>query len=102
MKRNLDQPMTDLEGEPFADDATLKTICFAALAAQIHGDEAMPIDKKMKQYALLQTVNKGGVVDLTAEDIALIKERGNKIFPIIPFGRMCEMLEQDTGPEVVV
>jgi hypothetical protein len=95
MKRNLDQVMTDLDGKDFQDKATLKTIVFNALASPMQEDSSMSIDKKMKQYALLQTINKGGEVELTAEDISLIKERGCKIFPLIVFGRMVEMLEQD-------
>ena len=93
MKRDLDQKMYDLDGKEFGDKATLKVLCFGAIATPIQGDDQIPMDKKLKQYVLLQKIHAGGEVDLTAEDIALIKERGAKHFSIIAFGRMVDMLE---------
>ncbi len=95
MKRNLDQVMTDLDGKEFADKATLKMVCFGAVSNPIQGDDALPMDKKMKQYALLQKINAGGVSDLSAEDIALIKERAAKLYPILIFGRTADLLESE-------
>ena len=94
MKRNLEQLMTDLNGDEFGDKATLKMVCFGAVSTLMQGDEAIPLDKKMKQYQLLQKINAGGECDLSAEEIALIKERGSKLFPILIFGRMVDILEE--------
>ena len=58
-------------------------------------DAALRELAKMKQYALLQKINAGGEVDFTAEDITLIKERAGKLYPILIFGRMTDMLEKD-------
>ena len=102
MKRNLDQVMTGLDGEEFEDKATLKQLCFGALSAPLDDDPRMPIDKKMKQYGLIQKVHKGGEVDLTAEEIALIKERAAKAFKnIIVFGRLVDALESEPKLEAV-
>ena len=95
MKRNLDVVMTDLDNKEFADKATLRLVCFGAVSNPIQGDAEMPLDKKMKQYALLQKINAGGEVDLSAEEIALIKERAGKLFPILIFGRMTDLLESE-------
>jgi hypothetical protein len=95
MKRNLDQVMLDLDGKSLGDKATLKTVCFSAMVAPLEGDQAMTVEVKMKQYALLQAINKGGVVELTAEDIALLKARAAKCLMLVAFGRLCEMLEQE-------
>ena len=101
MKRNLDQVMTDLDGKDFGDKATLKQVCFGAISTPMQGDDQIPLDKKMKQYSLLQKINAGGEVDLSAEDIALIKERGGKLFPILVFGRMVDALENEPALKVV-
>jgi len=101
MKRDLNQVMTDLNGDEFADKATLKLMCFSALATPMQEDGAIPMDKKMKQYSLVQKVNAGGIIDLTAEEIALIKERASKLFPLIAFGRMVELLEAEPKLESV-
>mgnify|MGYP003394722859 CR=1 FL=1 len=101
MKRNLDQVMTDLDGKEFVDKATLKMVCFGAVSNPIQGDAEMPLEKKMKQYALLQKINAGGECDLSAEEISLIKERGSKLFPILIFGRMTDLLESEPGLKVV-
>ena len=95
MKRDLDVIMTDLDGKEFGDKATLKMVCFGAVATPMQGDEQIPLDKKMRQYGLLQKINAGGEVDLQAEDIALIKERASKLYPILVFGRMADLLEGD-------
>lgn len=101
MKRNLDTPLVDFDGKAFGDGATLKTVVFTVLSTPMEGDDKMSLDQKMKQYALLQSVHKGGVVDLTAEEITLIKSRGVKMLGIIALGRMCELLETEyTPPEV--
>ncbi len=95
MKRNLDQVMTDLDGKDFGDKATLKMVCFGAVSTPMQGDEAIPMEKKIKQYALLQKINAGGECDLSAEDIALIKERASKLYPILIFGRLTDLLENE-------
>jgi hypothetical protein len=95
MKRDLSQEILDLDGNTLPDKPTLKTLCFAVLTAQLEGDQNLAVDAKMKQYALLQAVNAGGVIELTAEDIALFKGRAAKSLPLIGFGRLCELLERE-------
>lgn len=94
MKRDFDKPLLDLDGNPFTDQATLKSVAFLVLSAALEGDQALPADQKLKQFSLLQTIHKGGVVEISAEDISLIKSRGAKCLSVIAFGRLCEMLEE--------
>jgi len=101
MKRNLDVIMSDLDGKEFADKATLKLVCFGAISSPIQGDDQITIDKKMRQYSLLQKINAGGEADLSAEDIALIKERAAKLYPILVFGRLVDALESELQLKVV-
>ncbi len=68
-------------------------IIFGAVSTPMQGDDQIPMEKKLKQYQLLQKVNAGGEADLTAEEIALIKERAAKLYPILVFGRLIDLLE---------
>lgn len=102
MKRNFDAPILNLEGKPFDGNPTLKTICFMAINAQAMGDERMTGDEKLKLFAVVSKVTSGGIVDLKAEDIAVLKERiGKTMFPVI-VGRAFELLDADPSePELV-
>ena len=95
MKRDKDVTMLDLEGKPFDDKATVKTIAFVALSAQLKGDTELSTEKRLQQFQLLQKVSKGGVVDLTAEEIAMLKDRATKCVSLIALGRFVEALEKD-------
>lgn len=95
MKRDFDQVMLDFDGKPFGDNATLKSVVFMVLSGQLEGDDKAPLDQRLKQYALVQKIHKGGVVDVSAEDITLIKTRAPKCLSLIAMGRLCEMLEQE-------
>ena len=96
MKRDLDQKMLGLNGEEFSDKATLKTVVLTVLFTPAEGDDKIALNKKIEHYQLLQTINKGGVVDLSAEEITLIKHRAAKVpLSILALGRMCDMLEAD-------
>lgn len=95
MKRDLDQPMMTLDNKPFDDKATLKTVIFMVLNAPVEGDDKMGVDQKMRQFGLLKTVHGGGVVELSAEDISMIKARAAKVMPVMHFGLMCDLLETE-------
>lgn len=99
MKRNFDLPLLELDGTPFADKATLKSVCFLMLTTPLQGDNDLPLDQRLKHYALVQAVHKGGVVDVSAEDIALLKARAAKCLSLIAVGRVCELLEQEEQPK---
>lgn len=95
MKRNLDAPLLALDGTPFSDGATLKSVIFMVLNATLEDDNKQSVDARMKQFGLIKLVHEGGVVDLKAEDIAAIKTRGAKVLSTMAFGVMCELLEAE-------
>ena len=96
MKRNLDLPILQLDGKPFEDKATLKTVAFLAVTATLQSDQSMQVNEKMRLYALAQKVHAGGVVDLEAEDVALLKDRIGKAFShVVVIGRAFELLENE-------
>lgn len=94
MKRNLDAPILDLEGRPFEDQATLKTVSFLAATASLPSDQNLSVSSKLELYSLAQKLHTGGEVDLTAEEISLLKDRIGKTFAsVIVIGRAFELLE---------
>jgi hypothetical protein len=95
MKRNFDAPMTDLLGNPYADSATLKTVCLLAFQSPAKGDDSLSGQEKLAQYVLASKVVKGGVVDITAEDITLLKDRLAKTIQTLAYGKAVELLESD-------
>ena len=101
MKRKLDAILTDLDGKPFADNTTLKTVIFTVLTTPLEDDGKMAVDVKMKQYGLIKRVHEGGEIDLTSEDITLIKQRAAKVLlSVVVLGRLVEFLESE--PPVIV
>ena len=99
MKRDFDQAITDLNNDPFQDKATLKSVVFLVLNTPLEGDDRIPLDQKLKQFTLLQSIHKGGVVDISAEDIAFIKTRAARCpLSLIAIGRLCELLEKEYVP----
>lgn len=94
MKRNLDAPILQLDGSEFSDKATLGTVCFSAVVAVIPADQNSDITQKIALYNLAQILAKGGEVDLTSEDIVLLKDRVGKVISnVIAIGRVFELLE---------
>ena len=94
MKRNLDTPILQLDGTEFADKATLGTVCFSAVVAVIPDDQNSEIYQKIALYNLAKILAIGGEVDLTAEDIVLLKERVGKVISnVVAIGRVFELLE---------
>lgn len=101
MKLSLDQVMKDAKGEEFADKATLGTAIYASLQAQLPTDAGTSLEAQMKRYRLLQRVGKGGEIDVTAEEISMIKDRVSKAFPISVVGAVVDIVEGLSAPRLV-
>lgn len=95
MNRNFNAPMLDLEGNPYADAATLKSVAFAAVQAQLEGDERLDVDSKMRIYTLAGKIVRGGIVEVSAEDLTLMKARIAKAYPPLVMGEAFRLLEED-------
>ena len=100
MNLNLDQVLLNLDGSPLMDGTepvTLKKICVSACLNAIGGgeDAQLSSEKKLSLYRVALAVSNGGVVDVSVEDRALLKERiGKMYFPLI-VGRAFTMLETE-------
>lgn len=102
MKRNFDAPLKTIDGEDFKLDGgeafTLKKICLGAIGATLPGDDAMDGEKKFNLYKLASRINKGGLVDVTAEEISTLKARIAKAYTVFAVGAAFTLLEAE--PEV--
>jgi len=89
--KNLDgQVMKDNDGKGNAVDATLKMAIVNAVLAPVQNEKGTD---KIKKYELAMKVHKNKEVDLTAEDISLIKERVGELFPPLIVGQVYNLLE---------
>ena len=61
MKRDLSQPITDLDGKPFEGASDLCAVVHLALTAPLREDAEKPLDHKLKLYRLAQRTHKGGI-----------------------------------------
>lgn len=82
MKIDMTQPITDLDGKAMDDGtATLGKLCANVCWNPIKGDENANLDQKSKAAFLALKIKDANSVDLTAEEISLIKDRVNRAFP---------------------
>ena len=95
MKRNLDAQLLNLADQPFEPACDLLFVCSSAALGQLTGDETLSIDRKLALYNLGKKMRHGGVVDFTAEEISLLKDRIGRMFPVQLIGRAFEHLETD-------
>src|ERR1700758_5321084 len=99
--RNLDQKILDFDGKEFTPPLALKDMCLTAAVGTLPSDPQLTTEKKVILYRLGQKVHAGGIVDLTAEEIALLKERIAAGYGILAMGRAFELLEKDWTAPIV-
>ena len=106
MQRNLDQVLPQIDGEPFRNvdknnqitetPLTLGNVVFNVSSLSLRGDEGLELAAKMRLYGLAKVAYHGGTVDLSAEDIATIKERVGRAYGnFVLIGAVIEALETD-------
>lgn len=109
MKRDFSKPIQSLKGNPvpiyemvpdglggekrIAHELTFKTAAVEALG-QLFQDEPPNHTEKLKRFRLaLKLEESDGEVEVSAEEIVLIKHVVGKMFDPIIFGRMDQFLE---------
>jgi hypothetical protein len=96
MLRNFDAVLLQLDGQEFVPPMTLGKAVHQATANAMQADQNLDLNAKMNLYRLAKLGFEGGVQDITAEDISVIKERASKMFTNYVFvGRVIEALESD-------
>lgn len=90
-----EQPITMPDGKT---PATLARLCAQALGAALpEDDKEQTAEDKVRAWSLGGKIVRGGVVDLAAEDIALLKKRVGKLYGPFVVGPCLEALEQDAS-----
>lgn len=109
MRRNFDQPILDLwgkevkpqnpqTGEYLADkpSLTLTTVVLNAVLGSYEDERALTGKEKAERMQLALKINKNPKeVDLTAEQLAKIKELVGKAYGTLIVGRAYELLEME-------
>ncbi|WVK90006.1 hypothetical protein [Burkholderia phage vB_BpP_HN02] len=94
MKVDLGAIIYDDRNKPIqseSDNLTLGEVIGQALLAM---DKDVSGDEKYRRYKLWKVVSEGGEVDLTIEDLALIKSRIGATFVTMVVGRAFDLLER--------
>ncbi|MFA5406994.1 MAG: hypothetical protein WC307_06580 [Candidatus Nanoarchaeia archaeon] len=97
MEIDFNQTINDLDGKPIPNElheaVTLKSISRTALL-NMAPDEKLKPEDKVKRYDLAMKIYLGTKVDLTIEEIAMLKPIiGNSFGPLV-VGRAYSMLEK--------
>jgi len=95
----LTTKLRDMDGNEFADGATLKAVIINALLTPLHGDDKKSGTDKMKLFRLAQKVHDGDDLTLPAEDVALIKERTGLAYAPLIVGRIWEAIDPAVGAD---
>ena len=96
MKIDLTKNFIDHKGSLILDGDkpwTLKNVIGQSLLSTFQGDEKLEGQKKYQLYQLGLKLEKESSVELTAEEIALIKDRISKGFTVLVMGQAWDMLE---------
>ena len=97
MKVDFSKAITDLEGKPVkeGDNAvSLKIVTINALMAAFEDEKGLSGEDKLKRYTLGQTIQKAeGPVELTVEQVSMIKNLIGKAFGTLIVGSAYQLLE---------
>lgn len=86
-----DTPLKDGKDEDF----TLAKCAIEALMAVFPDERELSGDDKVKRYKLASLIHKGGLVEITAEELSLLKRLIGKFYSPLIVGQAYAMLEAD-------
>lgn len=99
MRRDFTLPICNLNGEPINEDGkpvTLCTVALSALLASFPDEQSLSGAEKVNRMQLALKINKRPrEVDLTVEQLALLKTLIGKGFGPLAVGRAYELLEAE-------
>jgi len=97
MKLLKNTPIVDLKNNPIIDDLndilTIETICLNTLLAPLKGDENRDGAFKANMFKIATKISSSEEVDLTAEEVSLLKSRIGLAYPALIVGRAWEILD---------
>lgn len=102
MKVDFTKAFQTIEGEPLyeADNKkalTLKKVAIESLLAVFEDERNLSGEEKVKRYELALKISGNEIVDLKAEDIALIKKLITKGYSSLVVGQAWKMIEENNG-----
>ena len=90
-------PLKTLDGQTMKDnidgqvvDATLKLIAVNAILSPVQKESGI---EKVKKFNLAQRIYDNDTVELSVEEVSLIKERIGELFPPLVVGQAFKMLD---------
>jgi len=101
---NLNKPLTDFDGKPVTSGEgpiMLSNLVVQALLAATENERNETPQKKLERWELARKVHNasktGSDVELSAEEIVLIKTRGAEVLSAPAFGPVAEAIEGKTA-----
>lgn len=97
MKRNFDAEIKDFDGNSLRDGEnalTLKVVAVNSLMAIYPDERDISGNEKLARYKIASKVHGGGMVELTAEEVAKIKALIGKAYSPAVVGPAFEILEE--------
>ena len=73
--------------------ATLKDISVESLMSLLEEEKNLSGEEKLKRYELALKIKDGGIIDISVEDIALVKKLIGKMFTPLIVGQAWKNLE---------
>lgn len=96
MKIDFDVKFKTFDGQDIAmrdKPATLKDISVESLMGLLEEEKNLSGEEKLKRYELALKIKDGGIIDISVEDIALIKKLTGKMFAPLIVGQAWKNLE---------
>lgn len=98
MNRNFDLQFSTFDGTPIDHEGsvfTLKRASVNALLTPFDDERNLPGEKKLERYKLASRIYAGGNIDVTAEEISLLKDLLSKAYSALIVGQAYIALEKD-------
>lgn len=102
MKIDFSQPLLTLDGKPFEKEkgvtASLGDMCVTALLSE-NPQEPSSAEDKLKRWELSKILHNAAEIEVTAEEIVLIKKLAGKAFAPPLMGAIYDLIEPKTSEE---
>lgn len=96
MKIEISPQILGLDGAPLLEGFTVKEAMIQSLVTALPGDERLTGMQKFEAFNLATKINSAdNFVDLSIEDMKLIKDRSGKMFSPVAMARVWQALERD-------
>jgi len=100
LKIRVDRPVLTIEGLPFEPATSLRAALFGASVSIIPGDEKLSLEDKLKVHQLATKIHSegrsDGVLELSVDELALVRRRAGSYFGHHVFGQVNKMLEGES------